>query len=117
MSSWKGMVMMGLGIALSGCTATDMAAKPTAGSEQIKHAQQELNQYEYINVQDDGYIEIEQSAGYGYQWKTSVIKQISEEYACEQMYPLIEQGFVVVVTFKGKGGRIEAFDQARCESI
>ncbi|CCO47637.1 conserved exported hypothetical protein [Vibrio nigripulchritudo SOn1] len=104
---------------LAGCSVNNYEpAAPTASKSDIEMARQWLSEVENLEVKDDGYIHYTESlpGGSGYYWKTTTIRKISKEWSCGSMYPLLEKGFVVRMFFKGKGGKEEYFDKARCDA-
>ena len=104
-------------LALSACNVTNyQATEPTAAFHDIKEAKIKLSGIDNMKVTDDGYITYFESVPHGYMWDTQVIKQMSQEGACENLYDFLELGFVVKIGFKGEGGREEHFDLARCNA-
>ncbi|WP_070970198.1 hypothetical protein [Vibrio sonorensis] len=104
--------------ALLGCQSTNtQTAEPYVERYDIQQAQAAFADVEHVTVSDEGYIEYIEQVPNGYQWKTTVIRSHSRQVACEDLYELLELGFVIKMTFTGKGGRTEHFDVHRCDGI
>ncbi|EGR0789444.1 hypothetical protein EWS92_18445 [Vibrio vulnificus] len=101
---------------LAACnTMNYQASAPTAAPELVAVLQDELKEIQDLKVTDEGYIDYYVWVPEGYQWDTHAIKKGGYEWACEDMINALRQGFVVRMGFKGKGGREEHYDFARCE--
>ncbi|WP_104398631.1 hypothetical protein [Vibrio penaeicida] len=91
---------------------------PTASENDIKMAREWLSDVSNLKISDDGYINYVEAlpGSSSYKWNTTNIKRISQEWSCGNMYPLLEKGFVIRLLFKGKGGKEELYDKARCDA-
>lgn len=93
-----------------------MSYKQTPHPQVIRDAQEMLNPYKHLNVTDNGVIEYEEAVPSGYEWSHVHIKEISYRLACEDLADFLKQGMIVRMSFKGRGGMINDYDQARCEN-
>ncbi|KJY70364.1 hypothetical protein [Vibrio nigripulchritudo] len=103
---------------LAGCNLTNYEpTPPNVTPENIEIARQAFSEVPELKVSDDGYISYVASLpSSGYKWQTTTIKKISYEWSCDNLYSFLEMGFVTKIFFKGKGGREEYFDKARCDA-
>ncbi|MBY6199382.1 hypothetical protein [Vibrio hangzhouensis] len=107
-----------MAVVLSACSGTfEQLSSPTASRLDIERARENLAHIDQLTVTDEGYITYYQTLPHGYKWRTSVIKQNSYTWSCETMYYLLLKGFVIKMGYKGKGGREEHFDLAKCNAL
>ncbi|WP_159657038.1 hypothetical protein [Vibrio atypicus] len=102
-------------LAFVGCKSTDVTQLNTmAKPETIAQAKEELGQYDYLNVTDNGVIVYTERVASGYRWKSANIKEISYRIACENLGWYVESGMIVRMQFKGQGGQTRDYDYTRC---
>ncbi len=106
-----------LAVGLVGCQTTSVHELQTnASAETIEKVQEILSPYKQFNVTDNGVIEYQEVVPNGYEWSHVHIKEISYRVACEDLIDFLNQGMMVRMSFKGRGGMINDYDQARCDA-
>ena len=110
-------VLLVLTLVIGGCAnSLKEVSLPSASADDVELAREHLAHINDLSVTDTGYITYYVWVEEGFVWNTSSIKSSSYEWSCETMIQFLEAGFVIKMGFKGKGGREEHYDLAKCQA-
>ncbi|PML76677.1 hypothetical protein [Enterovibrio norvegicus] len=112
----KVIIPLFLTASLSACisTAENSPYQPSANVDDVESAKQTLSKYDFIKVEDGGYIVVSHRVQSGYKWDKIYMRQYAYDTSCDWLGWYVERGFVVNVQAQGRGGSSEFYNTERC---